>query len=227
MNRLGTAAQLAAAAPVGRDEARRAAEQELSKSIYHENEPTLLERAIERVVTWIQELLSRAIGATPGGGLGLLVVALIVVGLIVVVLWRVGPLRRGVRGSAPVLDLSRPAEPDEHRRRADEHAAAGRWAEAVRERMRAIVRELETRGVLEPRPGRTADEVARDAGVLVPTVAGELRTAAGVFDEIWFGGRPADARADAVMRSADDRIRRARLAVAEQAVPAAGFQVPR
>ena len=35
----GIAAQLAAAAPVGRDEARRAAERELSKGIYHQNEP--------------------------------------------------------------------------------------------------------------------------------------------------------------------------------------------
>lgn len=227
MSRLGIAAQLAAAAPVGREEARQAAERELSKAIYHENEPTVLERLADRVMTWISDLLDRMLGATPGGGLGLLVVTLLVVALVAVVLWRVGPMRRQARGSAQVLDESGPTDPDEHRRRADAHAADGRWDEAVRERMRAIVRELETRGVLEPRPGRTADEIARDAGRLVPGIAADLRTAASVFDEVWFGGRPADARADSIMRQADDRIRRTRLAVADEAVPATGFQVPR
>jgi hypothetical protein len=82
--------------------------------------------------------------------------------------------------------------------------------------------------VLDPRPGRTADEVAREAGAIVPTVAGDLLAAAGVFDEIWYGGRPATPQSDALMRQADDRIRRAPLVVASGGVPAvAGYQVPR
>ena len=93
-----------------------------------------------------------------------------------------------------MVELSGRLDAAEHRRRADGFAGEGRFAEAVRERMRAIVRELETRGVLEPRPGRTADEVAREAGALVPAVAPDLRTAATVFDEVWYGGRPAPRR---------------------------------
>jgi hypothetical protein len=94
--------------------------------------------------------------------------------------------------------------------------------------MRAIVRELETRGVLEPRPGRTADEVAREAGESVPAVSGDLSSAAGVFDEVWYGGRPATAQADAVLRRADERIRGAQLVVTGRGAPAAsGYQVPR
>jgi hypothetical protein len=128
----------------------------------------------------------------------------------------------------PRVELSGDVDAAEYRRRADEHAAAGRFAEAVRERMRAIVRELEQRGVLDPRPGRTADEVAREAGAVVPAVAGVLRAAAGIFDEVWYGGRRATPHSEALMRQADDRVRRAPLVVAGGGVPAiAGYQVPR
>jgi hypothetical protein len=224
----GIAAQLAAAAPVGRDEGRQAAERELSKGIYHQNEPGPIDRAINAVIDWISRLLDRIAGSTPGSSLGVLVLLAIVVAAAALVIWRTGPIRRGARTGSPLVELSGDLDAAEHRRRADEHAAAGRYAEAVRERMRAIVRELETRGVLEPRPGRTADEVAREAGALVPTVAGDLRTAAGVFDEVWYGGRPATARADALVRQADERIRGAQLVVARAGAPAvAGYQVPR
>ncbi len=228
MSRLGVAAQLAAIAPVGRDEARQAAERELSKGVYAQNEPNLVERAVEAALDWISRLLARAASATPGGVAGLLVLLLVIVGLAVLVAWWTGPVRRSARiGEAPV-ELSGPLGADEHRRRADGHAAAGQFAEAVRERMRAIVRELETRGVLEPRPGRTADEVAREAGTAVPVVAPDLRTAATVFDEVWYGGRPATAQADALLRQADQRVQRAQLTVtAAGAAAGGGYQVPR
>jgi hypothetical protein len=227
MTAAGIAAQLAAVAPVGRDEARQAAERELSKGVYHQDEPGPVERAVNAVIDWISDFLDRIAGAAPGGSLGVLVLLAIVVAVGAVVIWRTGPVRRGARLRPALFDLSGDADAAEHRRRADEHAAGGRYAEAVRERMRAIVRELETRGVLDPRPGRTADEVAWEAAAAVPAVSGDLRTAAGVFGEIWYGGRPATAQADALMREADDRIRRAQLAVAGAAPPVAGYQVPR
>jgi Domain of unknown function (DUF4129) len=219
---------VAAVAPVGRDDARRAAQEELSKGIYHRNEPGPVERAVDAVIDWIGRSLGRVVDATPGGGLGLLVLLAIVVAAVAVVIWRTGPIRRGPRGRLPVLELSSELGAVDHRRLADEHAAAGRWAEAIRERMRAIVRELESRGVLEPRPGRTADEVAQEGSALVPALAGDLDAAARIFDEVWYGGRPATAREDALMRQADERVRRARLVVGAAAAPAmAGYQVPR
>jgi hypothetical protein len=224
----GLAAQLAAVAPVGRDEARRAAERELSKGVYHQNEPGPVERALEAVFDWIGRLLDRVSIATPGGGLGLLVLVLLVTAVVAVIVWRTGPVRRGFRVAAGTVELSGQLDAAEHRRRADAHAAQGRFAEAVRERMRAIVRELEDRGVLDPRPGRTADEVAQEAGRAVPAIAPDLRTAAGVFDEVWYGGRPATAQADALLRQADERIRRAQLVVTGAGPAAApGYQVPR
>jgi Domain of unknown function (DUF4129) len=227
MTATGIAAQLAAAAPVGRDEARQAAARELSKGIYHQNEPGPVDRAISAAIDWISDFLDRIAGGAPGGSLGVLVLLAIVVAAAAVVIWRTGPVRRGARLRSPLFDLAGDADADEHRRRADEHAAAGRYAEAVRERMRAIVRELETRGVLAPSPGRTADEVAREAAAAVPAVSGDLRTAAGVFGEVWYGGRVATAQADALMRQADDRVRRAPLVVAGGVPVVAGYQVPR
>jgi hypothetical protein len=224
----GVAAQLAAVAPVGRDEARRAAERELSKGIYHRGEPGPVTRAFETVIDWIDRFLDRLAAGAPGGSLGALVLLAIVLVVAGVVLWWTGPIRRGARIRQPHVELSGDVGTDEHRRRADEHATAGRFAEAVRERMRAIVRELETRGVLDRRPGRTADEVAREAGAAVPTIAGDLRAAAVTFDEIWYGGRPATPQADALMRQTDDRVRRAPMVLAGRGDPAvAGYQVPR
>ena len=224
----GIAAQLAAVAPVGRDEARRAAQRELSKGIYHQSQPGPLTRAFDAVIDWIERFLDRLAAGAPGGSSGALVLLALVLVVAAVVVWRTGPIRRGVRIRQPHVELSGDVGADEHRRRADEHAAAGRFAEAVRARMRAIVRELETRGVLDPRPGRTADEVARDAGAVVPTIAADLRAAAGAFDEVWYGGRPATPQSDALMRNADDRVRRASMVVAGGGVPAvAGYQVPR
>ena len=43
----------------------------------------------------------------------------------------------------------------------ESYARLRRFDEAVRERMRGLVRGLEERAVLEPRPGRTAGEAAR------------------------------------------------------------------
>jgi hypothetical protein len=112
-----------------------------------------------------------------------------------------------------VFAVGRTLSAEEHRALAEEAAAAARWDDAVRERLRAIVRELEARGVLEPRPGRTAGEVARDGSAAVPAIAEPLRRATGTFDEIWYGGRPADASSYAVLVAADQAVTGARLAV--------------
>jgi hypothetical protein len=218
----------AALDPIVRDTAREAAQRELSKGVYHADDPGLFERMLNGIVDWLDRLTSRADSAF-GRSWGLLALLVVLLTAVALIVWRTGWLRRTVARPDSELDVSPALTADEHRRRADSYAQDGRYADAVRERMRAIVRELEDRGVLEPRPGRTAHEVARDAGNIVPAVAGDLRSAARVFDEIWYGARPATAGSDAAMREADQRVRAAQLAVA--AVPGApaspGYQVPR
>ncbi|MFB6983732.1 DUF4129 domain-containing protein [Streptomyces scopuliridis] len=171
--------------------AREAAERELSRPMYHENDPNLLQRALNRFWEWVGELFDSASGAAPGGPLGLVVIALIVVALFAALWWRLGTPRR-IPGTARTLFDQGPRSAAEHRTTADTHAAAGRWNQAAQERMRAIVRSLEERALLDPRPGRTADEAASEAGRPLPGHAARLRTAAREFDDITYGGRTTD-----------------------------------
>ena len=190
---------------VDRDTAREAAERELRRREYADAQPSLVARVAGRVLREVGELLARAAEAAPGGRLGLLALLVLVGLLVAVVLRRVGPLARS--GRPPALFAgSALLTADEHRARAQTAAEQGRWAEAVRERLRAVVRELEARGALDPRPGRTAGEVARDGGAAVPDVAADLARAAALFDEVWYGGRPADASSYAVLVAVDERV---------------------
>lgn len=197
-----------------REAAREAAREELSRPEYAAAQPPLLVRLVGRVVTEIGELLDRASGAVPGGSVGVLLLVALVAGFVVVVLTRIGPLARGSRAT-PLFAGSEQLSADAHRTLADEAAAQGRYADAVRERLRAVVRELEARGVLDPRPGRTAGEVARDGGAAVPRVADDLLRAATVFDEIWYGGRVADAASYATLVDVDEQVTGGQLVLSE------------
>lgn len=66
--------------------AREAAKHELSKPMYHENDPSFPQRGLDRRWGWIGDLLNAASGAAPGGPLGLVVLVLVVIGL-VAALW--------------------------------------------------------------------------------------------------------------------------------------------
>lgn len=83
---------------------------------------------------------------------------------------------------------------------ADRLAAQGRFAEAVRERLRSMVRELVDRGVISHRPGWTVTELAREAGTVRPAVAPPVEAASGIFSDIWYAKRPALSEHDAQMR---------------------------
>ncbi|WP_327008369.1 DUF4129 domain-containing protein [Dactylosporangium sp. NBC_01737] len=83
---------------------------------------------------------------------------------------------------------------------ADRLAAEGRYAEAVRERLRAIVRGLVERRAVEVLPGMTVTEVAHAAAGVAPGVEPPLRGATGIFSDIWYGQLPATAEHDTLMR---------------------------
>ncbi|UYQ62433.1 DUF4129 domain-containing protein [Streptomyces peucetius] len=190
---------------VPRVPAREAAERELSGPMYHENDPNLLQRALNRFWEWVNDLFDSASGGTPGGTLGLLVIVLVVIALVAALWWRLGKPQRTADSSDSLFD-DRPRSASAHRAAAEKHAAADRWNQAVQERMRAVVRSLEERALLDPRPGRTADEAAAEAGRQLPEHADELRAAARAFDDVTYGGRTAD-------RSAYERLRKLDLAL--------------
>jgi hypothetical protein len=83
---------------------------------------------------------------------------------------------------------------------ADQLAAAGRYAEAVRERLRAIVRDLVDRDVVPLGPGWTVTEIAIAAVRARPGLGGPVSAAVAIFSEIWYGLRPATADDDQAMR---------------------------
>ncbi len=202
---------LAAADELSREAARRAAREELSDPRYRDAQPPLVVRVVGRAIRELLELLARAASGAPGGRLGLLLLLALLIGFVAVVLTRLAPQRGPGRA---VFSVGAALTAADHRRRAEEAAAAGQWPEAVRERLRAVVRELEVRGVLDPRPGRTAGEVARDAGGAVPALRTVLDEGTRVFDEIWYGGRTADPSSYAVLVALDETVTGSRLVVA-------------
>ncbi|MEV7525526.1 DUF4129 domain-containing protein [Streptomyces sp. NPDC091371] len=189
------------------DPAREAAERELSKPIYHQNDPGLLDRALRKFFEWLDDVLGSASGATPGGTFGLLAIVLLAALAIAALWWRLGSPRRTATSTHTLFDDGIRSAAD-HRTAAEAHAAAGRWTEAVQERMRAVVRSLEERTLLDPRPGRTADEAAAEASVSLPEHSTDLRSAARTFDDITYGGRTADADTYARMRALDTTLTR-------------------
>ncbi|GGT27655.1 MULTISPECIES: DUF4129 domain-containing protein [Streptomyces] len=185
-----------------RGPAREAAERELSDPAYHQNDPGLLRRALDAFWEWLGDLFDRAGAAAPGGTAGLVAAAALAVLAAAALWWRLGTPRRTASGGT-ALFADGPRSAADHRTTAEAHAAAARWNEAVQERMRAVVRSLEERALLDPRPGRTADEAAAAAAPALPGHADALRAAARTFDDVTYGGRTADAAAYARLRDLD------------------------
>ncbi|GAA4838562.1 hypothetical protein GCM10023201_29680 [Actinomycetospora corticicola] len=194
------------------DEARDLAARELAKTAYRAREPGVLERVGQWLLDRLDDLVALLTAQRLGGAGGVLVVVALVVVAVVVVRWRLGRASRAARTASASLDATGLTAAD-HRRRAAEHADACRYDEAVREWMRALVRDLEERDVLAARPGRTAGEAAREAAAVLPAADAALTDAARCFDETVYGGRPADATAVDRMRAADAVVREQRVAV--------------
>ncbi|WP_405459255.1 DUF4129 domain-containing protein [Streptomyces sp. NBC_00101] len=190
--------------------AREAAERELSKGMYHEGDPGPVERALHSFWEWITGMFDAASGVAPGGPLGIVVLVLLVLAPAAALWWRLGTPGRAARSADPLFRESGPRSAAEHRTTAEAHAAALRWTEAVQERTRAIVRSLEERALLDPRPGRTADEAAAEAGRRLPEHADRLRAAAGTFDALTYGGRTADRNAYLAVSTLDGDLEAAR-----------------
>ncbi|QHA09675.1 DUF4129 domain-containing protein [Streptomyces broussonetiae] len=203
-----------------RDPAREAARRELAKRMYHENDPGLFQRALNAFWDWLDRLFSSAASATPGGTLGLIVVVLFVVAVLAALWWRLGIPRRQPASAAVLFD-DRPRSAAEHRAAGEAHAAQSHWNQAVQERMRAIVRSLEERALLDVRPGRTADEAAAEAGRTLPSHLGRLVAAAREFDDVTYGGRRASKDSYHRIAELDRDLERTRPALAHSAASTA------
>jgi hypothetical protein len=126
--------------------------------------------------------------------------------------WRLRWRKRRRRGPDDLLDLPPDELPDLPAAvlalTADQLAAAGRYAEAVRERLRAMVRLMIERGVIPFSPGWTVTELAVAAGRVQPPLTAPLGGAVAIFSEIWYGLRPARPEDDAAMRGHAEAVAR-------------------
>lgn len=172
--------------------------------MYAQAEPPWWQRASTWLWDRFVELLDR-LGGAADSLLWLIVLAAVVALVAFVVLRHTGGLqRRRTVGGDVFVDHTRSAA--EHRAIAEDAAHRGDLGEAVRERFRAVVRQMEERGALDPRPGRTADEAARDGGAVFGRLRGDLDAAARAFDEVAYGNRPGSAAAYAAIRALDESL---------------------
>jgi hypothetical protein len=189
---------------IDRDAAHEAAQSELAKPIYPKTSLT------ERLLEWINELIHRlaSTGASVPGGWFTLTVLLILLLIAVVVAIRVA--RRAMRtnrGSGYALFGEHELSAAQHRATAEQFAATGNWAAAIRHRLRAVARQLEESAVLDAIPGRTATELARDAGKALPNLSGELSDAATAFNDVTYGDLPGTESAYRMIAELDDHLR--------------------
>jgi hypothetical protein len=195
-----------------REQARQWAVEELSRREYAAAQPGLT----ERLLRWLGDRLSDLLGAldgvsSPSSAIAVGVLLALAFGAIGYAVWRFGgPGRlRAAAHADPLFDSATPTTAVQHRAEADRAEAGGDWDRAVLERFRALVRSLEEHTVLAPRPGRTAGEVCVEAARALPGLDDRLHSAAGVFDEVRYGGHPARAESAHLLRSVDEEVDRA------------------
>lgn len=206
-------ALLADVTGIGRDDARDAARRELSKRVYHADDPTLIQRIIRLVIGWVGDLVSAASRHLPGGWPAIIAVIVLITLVVVAVRVGVGPVRRE-RARRPLMP-SAPRTAADHRAAAEDHAAHGDYASAIADRLRAIAADLDDRAIVALAPGQTADELAAQAGRALPPYASRLQQAARLFDAVWYGGHPATEDGYQILKTLDDDLASARPRPAE------------
>ena len=180
----------------------------------------------QRILRDLGHLFTASRNAVPGGWFGLIVFGVLLIGLIVVILTFARPsVGRRIRAGAVLSDSARTAK--DYRRSAARFAEAGDFSAAIVDGVRAIAAELDERGILPPRPGRTADELAAEAGAELPNLADDLRAATRMFDDVRYGDRPGTETGYQQVARVDASVRTAPVTVGEPQPAAAGMRVPR
>ena len=188
------------------DEARCAAEKELSRPIYHDHHDLW-----DRIWSWLREHFNTD-GMVPGvpSWMSTVIVVLVVaagIALLILLLTRISSTRRvSTPPSLSVLTDDRDAAT--LTRAADTAAAQADFATAVVERFRAIIRSLDERGIIDEYPGMTALEAA----ALTHQALGEhrlmapLHEAAHLFDAVLYGRVVSTSSQDQQMRELADQM---------------------
>jgi len=196
---------------IDREAAHEAALRELNKPVYPKAS------LMDQLGDWINELLYRLLlkgSQVPGGWLTIIVLAIIVVIVIIVAIRIIASTMRTNRGGRYELFGPTELSAAEHRATAEQYAARAEWAAAIRHRLRAVARQLEETGTLDPVPGRTAGELARDAGLAIPALVNEFTRSAKAFNDVTYGELPGTPQAYQLIVDLDEHLR-SRTAVAQ------------
>lgn len=185
------------------DTAREAAERELSKPIYPRPSPR--QQFFDFIETLVRRLVLKG-AELPGGWFTISLLLILLVAAVLVAV-HIGRRTLGDRHRDRPLFGTTALSAAEHRATAQRCAASQDWAEAIRHRLRAVARELEETGVVQPAPGRTATELARDAGVALPGLAAGLIRAAETFNDVNYGELPATSDRYRIIAELDDQVR--------------------
>lgn len=186
------------------EEARRWAAEELAKPEYREAAPGWLEELWKDFLDWLQSLDGSAADGTtvPSPVIGIVIVV-VIAAAVIIAKPRLNPKARQAKD---IFEPDSVLTPADYRQRAETSAAAGKWGDAVVDRFRALVRSAEDRTILDPQPGRTADEVARELAAPFGAEADRLGKAAVTFDAIRYGNRAAGAADYQAMASLDQAL---------------------
>lgn len=148
---------------------------------------------LDRVLDWFGDQIGRVLGSLVGSGAGTLLAWALVLGAVAFVVFlvvrhgRLGPLAVARPPRARVMvELTR--SPAEWRQEAEELEGAGRFAEALRCRHRALVGELVQRRVVAEQAGRTAGEHLGDVLREAPAAGPAMAAATELFEAAWYGG---------------------------------------
>jgi hypothetical protein len=188
---------------IDRDAARDAAQHELNKPIYPRGSLT------DQLLRLLDDLLFKIMSggaSVPGGWLTITVLLLLVAAAVFVAVRVARRTMRTNRGRQSGLFGSVEMSSAQHRAAAEQAAAQGDWASAIKHRLRAVARHLEEAAVLNPVPGRTATELARDAGQVIPGLSVELRRAAVAFNDVTYGERPGTEPGYRMIADLDDHL---------------------
>ncbi len=205
---------------IDRDAAHQAAQTELDKPIYGKASVG------QQFSDWVNELIYRLLqnaSLVPGGWLTSMALFVLLAVAVVVAVRVARRTMRTHRGGDYELFGAALLTAAQHRATAESYAEEGNWAAAIRHRLRAVARQLEETGVLEPALGRTANELANDAGTALPHLSAELSQSAMAFNDVTYGDRPGTPEAYRMIADLDDHLRdRATTTPAPTGPPAAG-----
>lgn len=176
------------------DEARRRMLEELSKSEYDDS-PGFIPWLLGLLESWLMDVLAGIDGSSTAQA-GLFILFIVVVAVIaVLVMRRTGMIRRSTSLSVETaLDTPEVLTAVELRAAARDAVSAGRLDDATVLAVRALVRDLDERTLLDVTAGMTAHEAAEAASGPFPELRGRLQLAARSFDTAAYSFRSVSAK---------------------------------